>query len=184
MEKSVYNLASRPRVNQKRSRLRILTVAALGLAMTGIAVWQLDGFLAQQRSFRDQATQLRSRQVLAGEKLAAANTLIKGQQAIWKERIDWANGLMNSTAPILSRHFEQLENLLPERVRLESFGFDREDEHALTLSVVAASENDLYELFRCLAGHGLDVASESSVKDGTIRAGLKVRFSAAVEKAP
>lgn len=177
MDNKTFNLACRPRVDRRLSRLRILVVAALSLVMIGLAGWRLTGFINQQHSLRNAAAALAQRQDKAGEKKLAADKQIAAQQKIWQDRIDWANGLLDSTAPVLSRHLEQLETLLPERVRLDSLAFTRQEKGCLTLSVLAASGNDLFTLYQSLAGFELNVSSESTGNEGLIKADLTVKLS-------
>ncbi len=176
MEMSTYNLAKSPRINRRLSRWRIMGVVLSTLILVGSGAWRLDRFLSQQHSLRNEAAALRLRQDQARRKISLADKVIQDQKKIWLDRIEWANGLVNTTAPIISRHFEQLEALLPERVRLENLTFDRKGENSLTLEVVAATSSELFELYRRLAGFELKVAGESGFKDGAIKAGLTVAF--------
>jgi len=176
MKMNVYNLASQPCVNTKRSHLRVFTAIVSGLLMLGLGGWRLDKFLIQQESLRDEAALLRSRQEIATDKLALADKVIAAQQKIWKDRIDWANGLVDTTTPVLSRHFDRLEALLPERVKLEAFSFDRSSQKVLTVSVIAASTDGLFELYRRLAMYELKISGETFAKDGAVKATLTVNF--------
>ena len=172
MESRNYNLAARPEVNRVLSRWRILLTVFLILLFSGAGGWRLGRFLSQQRALRRKASALSLRRDQAREKIDRAGKVIVAQQKIWQDRIDWANGLVSDTAPILSRHLERLESLLPERVKLESLKFERGEENSLTLEVVAATGADLFDLYRRLAGFELKVSGETAQKDGTIRAGL------------
>lgn len=171
-----YNLAGRPRVNRTRSRWRILLFIILILTMTGVGIWRLDRFLTQQHSLRSEASAFRLRRDRAGDIIRESDKVIKAQQKIWQDRIDWANGLVGSTKPVLSSHLGQLETLLPEKVRLNTLKFERKDADTLALSLIAATNNDLFELYRRLAGFGLNVSGENALDDSTIRAELTVVF--------
>lgn len=177
MAKSTFNLASSPRVNLKKSRMRMGAALLLGLIMAAAGGWRLDDFMTRQGSLRQEAAALRTRQDEAQERLQKAEKIIVGQQKIWKDRIDWANGLLKSSAPLLSHRLEQLETILPGPVRLDHLSFERREGKTLSLTVVASGEDDLYEMYRRLAGSELKVSSESALRNGGIKATLSLTFA-------
>jgi hypothetical protein len=67
-----------------------------------------------------------------------------------------------------------LENLLPDQVRLDSMTFNRNEKHALGLTVSAATMGDLFELYRRLAEYDLHVSSEKPQKEGGSKAVMTI----------
>lgn len=174
MEIDRINLASQPQVHRSRSRLRIALVAGLSLVMLGIGSWRLSRFISQQSLFRDGVRTLSQRQDRARQQIKAAEKSIEEQQKIWKERIDWANNLTASLSPVLIRHLNHLETLLPEQVRLDSLTFSRNDKNELSLTITASSMSALFDLYRRLAEYDLHVTSESPRKEGGYKAVMTI----------
>jgi cell division protein FtsB len=178
MENTNTNLATQPQLNRRQSRLRIVAVVGLSLILIGLGTWRLGIFLSQQRSLRDGAAGLRQRQETARRQTQDAEKTILNQKKIWKDRIDWANDMIESLSPVIIRHLDHLESLLPDQVRLESLQFERSSKGELKLTVSAATTATLFELYRRLAEYDLHVSSESPQKEGGYAATLSIALSA------